>query len=90
MLSKALKFFSNATTEALDLTKQGRLFQISVTLKCTEFFPYTVDFVDGNGREGPFLRLYDTFLLLKQGHINLGFVLDTLLKISLTKILKYP
>ena len=37
---------------------------MSVPLKCTEFVPYTVDFADGNDREGPFLRLYDKFLLL--------------------------
>ena len=34
-------------------------------IKCTEFVPYTVDFADGSAREGPFHRLYGTFLLLK-------------------------
>ena len=36
--------FLNSNTEAVDLAKQGRLFQISVPLKCTEFVPHTVDF----------------------------------------------
>ena len=47
-----------------------------------------LNFADGNDRELHFFRLYDKFLLLKQEHINLGFVLDSLLKISVTKILK--
>ena len=39
---------------------------MSVPLKCTEFVPSrTVDSADGSDREGPFLRLYDKFLLLK-------------------------
>ena len=38
---------------------------MSVPLKCTEFVPYIGDFADGNDREGPFLRLYDKFLILK-------------------------
>ena len=38
---------------------------MSVPLKCTEFVPYTVDFADGSDRDGPFLRLYGKFLLLK-------------------------
>ena len=36
---------------------------MSVPLKCTEFVPYTVDLADGRDKEGPFLRLYDKFLL---------------------------
>ena len=43
----------------------GWVFQMSVPLKCTESVPYTVDFANGYGREGPFLRLYDTFFQLK-------------------------
>ena len=78
----------NSNTEALDLTKLGKLFQTSVPLKCTEFVPYTVDFADGSDREGHCLSLYDKFLLLKWDHINLGFVLDTILKISVTRNLK--
>ena len=54
---------------------------MNVPLKCTEFVPYTVDFADANDREGSFLRLYK-FLLLKQDHINLEFVLDTLQNFS--------
>ena len=61
---------------------------MNIPLKCTKFVPYTVDFADGNDRELHFFRLSDKFLLLKQEHMNLGFVLDTLLKISVTKILK--
>ena len=38
---------------------------MSIPLKCTEFVPHTVDFSNGNGREGPFLKLYDKFLQLK-------------------------
>ena len=60
---------------------------MSVPLKCTEFVPYTVDVADVNDRECPFLGLYE-FLLLKKDHIDLRFVLDALLKISVTKILK--
>ena len=33
---------------------------MSVTVKCTEFVPSTVDFADGCDRESAFLRLYDT------------------------------
>ena len=36
-----------------------------VTLKCTEFVPYTKDFADGSDREGPLLRIHDKFSLLK-------------------------
>ena len=50
----------------------GKVLPDERTFKCTEFVPYTVDFVDGNDREGSFLRLYDKFLLLKYDHINLG------------------
>ena len=78
ILPEVLKLLLNSNTDALDLTKQEKLFQISKPLKCTEFIPYTVDFADGSNREGPFLRLYDKFLVLKQDYINLGFVLDTL------------
>ena len=63
ILPKVFKFLLNSNNEALDLTKWGRLFQMSVPLKCTEFIQYTVDFADGRGC--PFLRLYDKFLLLK-------------------------
>ena len=38
---------------------------MSLPLKCTEFVPYTVDLADGSDRGGPFLKLYDKFLLLK-------------------------
>ena len=78
ILPEVLKLLLNSNIDALDLTKQEKLFQISKPLKCTEFIPYTVDFADGSNREGPFLRLYDKFLVLKQDYINLGFVLDTL------------
>ena len=61
---------------------------MSLPLKCTEFVPYTVDFADGSDREDHCLSLYDTFLLLKWDHINLEFVLDTILKISVTRNLK--
>ena len=61
---------------------------MSLPLECTQFVPYTVDFADGSDREGPFLRLYDKISLLKQDYINSGFVLDKLLKISVTKNLK--
>ena len=43
-----------------------------VPLKCTEFFPYNVDFADGFDREGPFFRLYNKFLILKIGPHKLG------------------
>ena len=36
---------------------------MSVPLKCKEFVPSRTG--DGSDREGPFLRLYDKFLLLK-------------------------
>ena len=38
---------------------------MSVHLKCTEFVSYTVDFADCSGGEGPFLKFYGKFLLLK-------------------------
>ena len=60
---------------------------MGVPLKQTEFVPYTVDFADGYGRKGSFLRLHDKCLLVKQDHINLGFVLDTPLKFQLPKTL---
>ena len=73
ILPKVFKFLLNSNTEALDLTKQvGRLFQVSITLKYTEFAPYAVGFADGNDRAGPFLRLYSKFL--QCGHINLGLI----------------
>ena len=56
VLPKVFKFLLNSNTEALDITKQGRLFQMNILLKCTEFVSYTVDFADGSDREGPFLR----------------------------------
>ena len=62
---KVFKFLLNSNNEALDWRKQGRLFQMSVPLKCTEFIPCTVDFADGSDREDPFFRLYGKFLLLK-------------------------
>ena len=62
---KSLNFFLNSNNEALDLTKYGMLFQMSVPLKYTEFVTYAVDFADGSDREDPFLILYDKFLLLK-------------------------
>ena len=65
ILPKVFKFLLNSNTKALDLTKQGRLFQMSVPSKCTELVPYTADFADGSDREGPFFRLYDRLLLLK-------------------------
>ena len=65
ILLKFFKFLLNSNTEALDLTKQGKFLQMSVTVKCTEFVPYTVDFADGSNREGPFLRLCHKFLPLK-------------------------
>ena len=61
MLHKVFNFFLCSNTEALDLTKQERLFLMSVPLKCTEFVPYTVDFADGKDRQYPFLRLYGSF-----------------------------
>ena len=56
MFPKVFKILLNSSTEVLDLTKQGRLFQMSLPLKCTEFVPYTIDFADGNNREDHFLR----------------------------------
>ena len=56
ILPKVFKFLLNSNTEALDLTKQGRLFQMSVPLKYIEFAPYTVDFADGSD------KLYNKFL----------------------------
>ena len=58
---RLFKFLLNSNNEELDLAKQGRLFQMSIPLKCTEFVPYTVDIADGSDREGPFLRLYGKF-----------------------------
>ena len=55
MLPKVFKFLSNLNTEALDLTKYGRLFQMSITLKCTGFVPHTVDFADSNDKEDTLL-----------------------------------
>ena len=38
---------------------------MSEPLKSREFVPDIVDFADDSDRKGPFLRLYDKFLLLK-------------------------
>ena len=45
--------------------KKGKLFEMIVPLKCTEFVSYVANFADGNDREGPFFRLHDKILLLK-------------------------
>ena len=62
---------------------------MSIPLKCLELVPYIEDFADDNDRAGLTLRLYDQLLQLQQDHTNLGFVLDTLLAISVTQNLKY-
>ena len=54
---KFLRLFKNFDTEGLDLTKYGRLFQMSILSKCKEFVTYTVDFAYVNDRIGSLLNL---------------------------------